>query len=360
MPYFNQGEDVYLLWGTGMKKITVLGMLCLIPGFVGLNFAAINEPFLNGTFDSSLNGWSVSPEPNPDTEEEFIIWDEDTQSALLLPYVEEDSSGQPVDTNSVLSQAFLLPEDIVLLSFDLTMKIIGPGPETDIFTASVNDNILYQLTSAQVNTAAFNNDPHIISKLIDGDGILQFATYQVTVTTMISTYTNGNINLVFQLHNENADDCVSSVLIDNVQFLADSTPPEVDIGGALELWPPNHIYHTFTLSDFVSVTDDIDGEIDVDQQGRIISIYSDEPEDVNGNGDGSSVDDIVIIDDSTFKVRAERQGASNGRVYGICFQVEDNNGNSTQTTFYLGTPHDQSGDPPVDDGQSSGYTVEHT
>ncbi len=67
-------------------------------------------------------------------------------------------------------------------------------------------------------------------------------------------------------------------------------------------------------------------------------------------GDGNTVNDIVIMDHSTFKLRAERQGGGDGRVYGISFRVTDGAGNTTEATCYAGVPHDQSGQAPVDSG----------
>ncbi len=84
--------------------------------------------------------------------------------------------------------------------------------------------------------------------------------------------------------------------------------------------------------------------MDVNQRGKIISISSDEAEDSAGNssgtGDGSTVDDMVIVDDHTVKLRAERHGGGHGRVYGITVEVSDLSGNSSTKVFCVGTPHD--------------------
>ncbi len=135
----------------------------------------------------------------------------------------------------------------------------------------------------------------------------------------------------------------------------DTTPPVVEVGDLIEMWPPNHTYRTFDLSDCIlSIEDACDGPLDVGS-ATILSIYSDEPEDADG--DGHTFDDIVILGPTSFKVRKERQGRGNGRVYGITFEVFDAAGNGTEATCFVGVPHDQAGDPPVDDGPGSGYTV---
>lgn len=139
--------------------------------------------------------------------------------------------------------------------------------------------------------------------------------------------------------------------------VVDTTPPVITVGDPLELWPPNHKYAEFKLSDLVSIEDACEGLLDVDAVGEIVSIYSDEPEDAKGNGDGNTTDDIVILGPTTFQVRAEREGTGNGRVYGISFVVTDAAGNQTTGTAFVQVPHDQSGDAAVDDGPGAGYTV---
>lgn len=125
----------------------------------------------------------------------------------------------------------------------------------------------------------------------------------------------------------------------------------------VELWPPNHKYHTVSLDDCVAaVYDACDTGIDVVSAGQIVAVYSDEPE--NATGDGNTTDDIEIIDNSTLRVRVERRGMEDGRVYGVDFTVMDASGNTTAATCHVGVPHDQSGAPPVDSGANSGYAVE--
>jgi hypothetical protein len=138
----------------------------------------------------------------------------------------------------------------------------------------------------------------------------------------------------------------------------DTIPPEVTVADVLEIWPPNHKYSTFNLSDCVVRVEDACGDLlDVDEAGTIVSIYSDEPEDAPGGGDGKTVDDIVILGPSAFKVRDERQGGGNGRIYGVTFEISDTAGNVATATCYIGVPHDKSGKQPADEGPAAGYTI---
>ena len=70
----------------------------------------------------------------------------------------------------------------------------------------------------------------------------------------------------------------------------------------------------------MNIDDCLQSSIPAARFTRLIRITSDEPDD--DTGDGSSCNDIVIFSDSTFAVRAERNGAGDGRVYSalIVFQ----------------------------------------
>jgi cysteine-rich repeat protein len=139
--------------------------------------------------------------------------------------------------------------------------------------------------------------------------------------------------------------------------VVDSTPPVLVIRPTDTIWPPNHKMRSFQLSDCAVIEDTCDGTLDINTSGAITSIYSDEPEDEQGNGDGHTHDDIVITGNSSFELRAERQGAGNGRVYGVNFTVTDRAGNQISSTCRFAVPHDQSGRPATDDGQGAGYVV---
>ena len=140
-------------------------------------------------------------------------------------------------------------------------------------------------------------------------------------------------------------------------LIVDGTPPEITlIDDPIVLWPPDHKYHTIDLADFiVSVIDNKFG--DLFAEVVIISVSSDEPE--NGEGDGNTYDDIVIIDAQTVKLRAERQGNKDGRVYTINFQVSDPLDNTASASFQIHVPTNKK-DTAVDSGAAEGYIVYFT
>ncbi|MHB8103680.1 MAG: PKD domain-containing protein [Methanosarcina sp.] len=141
----------------------------------------------------------------------------------------------------------------------------------------------------------------------------------------------------------------------------DTTAPTITTSGKpVVLWPPNHKYHTVSISDFVSSVKDIcDASVGVDKI-VITSVSSDEPEEALGEGDGNTTEDIVIKSPQTIDLRAERQGDGNGRVYTINYKVTDASGNTATGSSQVWVPHDQgNGDIAVDDGAAAGYTANY-
>ena len=161
------------------------------------------------------------------------------------------------------------------------------------------------------------------------------------------------------------DDCGLTSTCTSTFTIVDTTAPTIHVADMILLWPPNHRYVSLALSDCVAVEDACAGPIDADAAGRIVSIYSDEPEDAKGEGDGHTTGDIVILGPTAFQLRVERDGGTrgriaqggNGRVYGVEFQVTDLAGNVTRGICRFGVPHDQSGPAPIDDGPAAGYVV---
>ncbi|MDO9302541.1 MAG: ExeM/NucH family extracellular endonuclease [Anaerolineales bacterium] len=96
------------------------------------------------------------------------------------------------------------------------------------------------------------------------------------------------------------------------------------------LWAPNHKYATIEAS--------FDATLDVETI-TLISITSNEPD--NGQGDGDKANDIVIIDNDTFNLRAERSGGGEGRIYTITYQATNTCGNTVIATATVTVPHNQ-------------------
>ena len=96
------------------------------------------------------------------------------------------------------------------------------------------------------------------------------------------------------------------------------------------LWPPNHRYVTVQAT--VTASDNYDPSPEVD----LLSVTSNEPD--NGPDDGNTTEDIAIVDDDTFRLRAERQESGTGRIYTITYRATDDCGNSTTRSATVRVP----------------------
>ncbi len=137
------------------------------------------------------------------------------------------------------------------------------------------------------------------------------------------------------------------IFCETTLIVQDTLDPE-PVEEPVELWPPNHKWHTITGADCVK--DLCDGD---DLQVTFSYATSDEP--VNDKGDGNTEPDIILECDRV-QLRAERQGPSNGRVYKLGYKAVDDSGKTVEDVCTVVVPHDQSGREAIDDGPA--YTLE--
>ncbi len=98
------------------------------------------------------------------------------------------------------------------------------------------------------------------------------------------------------------------------------------------LWPPNHKMHLVTVN--YNSSDNCAGVINC-----ALTVTSNEA--VNGNGDGNTAPDWVVVNDHQVMLRAERSGKGNGRIYTIKATCTDAAGNSTSSTTTVSVAHDK-------------------
>ncbi len=120
----------------------------------------------------------------------------------------------------------------------------------------------------------------------------------------------------------------------------------------IQLWPPNHKFHSISVADCVQATDACNGEL----TGEFIWASSDEP--VDDKGDGHHAPDIMIDDCEHVSVRAERAGPKDGRVYKLGVRVVDASGLATESECLIIVDHDQRGVQGADDGESYRITFD--
>jgi uncharacterized repeat protein (TIGR01451 family) len=120
------------------------------------------------------------------------------------------------------------------------------------------------------------------------------------------------------------------------------------------IWPPNHKYHKIKVTNFVSgVSESCDTTLGINSV-VIEQVTSDEAE--NAPGSGNTLNDIVIAcNRKSVRLRAERIGGGNGRVYTITFKVTDASGNVGRVSVKVFVPKNEDSNSAVDDGPH--YTV---
>jgi hypothetical protein len=216
-------------------------------------------------------------------------------------------------------------------------------------TTDPSDQTVCQGTDAHFSTVASGTGPFSYAWTLDGNpvggnspnvtiptGMLSVGNHTVTVTT------TGACNSATQ----------TAILT-----VSSGTPVITLSTTSVTMWPPNHTYQTFNITDFVaSASSSCDSSVDINDV-VIQKVSSDELEENPLGADGNTLNDIVIAPDcKSVQLRRERDGNLNGRVYTITFKVTDSFGNSTTATVKVFVPKSNNSTA-VDDGPSAGYTV---
>ena len=101
------------------------------------------------------------------------------------------------------------------------------------------------------------------------------------------------------------------------------------------LWPPNHKLRTIALSG----ASDPDG---TPVAITITGVTQDEP--IDGRGDGKTSPDVVLGPAAgQVRLRAERAGGGDGRVYTVAYTATDPSGASCSGSVTVSVPHDRGG-----------------
>ena len=111
------------------------------------------------------------------------------------------------------------------------------------------------------------------------------------------------------------------------------------------LWPPNHRLVPVTIS---GVTDPNGDPVTINVTG----VTQDEPTNGLGDGDTGPADAVITPNSATVRLRAERSGTGDGRVYVISFTGTDPSGASCSGKLSVTVRHDQKpGHAAIDSGQ---------
>ncbi|MCV0392993.1 MAG: VWA domain-containing protein [Nitrosopumilus sp.] len=217
-------------------------------------------------------------------------------------------NGAPIADPQFVSIDEDTPKDIVLT---------GSDPNGDVLTFTIDTNPMFgTLSDFNANTGQVKYTP---DENFWGFDSFTFTVNDGTLTSILATV--------------------------DIEVIAVNDPPTCDDATAsvVSLWPPNHKFSDVTVN---MSTTDVDGDSVL---VMISSIFQDEP--VDGTGSGDTAPDAEFSDDDmlSVKLRAERSGNENGRVYTISVIADDGHGGSCTGQVLVGVPHDKK-DIPFNDG----------
>ncbi len=228
--------------------------------------------------------------------------------------------GQHIVTLNATDEAGNIGSDSVTVQIiDTTPPVVYAGPDLTV----------EQESHAGTQVTLFGNATDICSTTLtytwSENGVILGTEQNLTYTFNLGTHT-----VAF-----NATDLSGNVGSDTVIVtVMDTTPPQINVTATLStLWPPNHKYVEVKTN--VTAYDICDPSPTI----TLVSITSNEPD--NGKGDGNTTNDIIIIDDFTFRLRAERCGTGSGRNYTITYKATDASGNYVIASITIEVPHNQ-------------------
>lgn len=214
-----------------------------------------------------------------------------------------------IDVNSTGSHFFIADGS------NRRVRRVGRESGSQPPTALCTDLVLFAsdecLADASVDGGSFDPDggPITITQLPPGPYSLG-----LTVVTLVVTDDQGAEN-----------SCMTTILV------RDTTPPDLQVAVTpVALWPPDH--RMVDIDVLVTATDNC-GSPAVE----LIAVESNE--DADNDIQGAAIG----TPDNQFKLRAERMGAGDGRLYSATYRAVDSSGNSATATAFISVPHDQGG-----------------
>jgi hypothetical protein len=239
-------------------------------------------------------------------------------------------------TNTILIHTFNLGSHVVTLnatdqagnigSATVTVEIIDTIPPV---VDAGSDMTVEQESHAGTQVTLYGNATDICSTQFSftwsENGVVLGRDQNLTYTFNLGAHTV-TLNATDMAGNTGSDDVTVNVV--------DTTPPQINATASISvLWPPNHKYVEVKVN---ATAFDV---CDPSPKITLVSITSNEPD--NGIGDGNTVNDIVVINDFTFNIRAERSGTGTGRIYTITYKATDVSGNFAMVSVTIDVPHNQ-------------------
>jgi hypothetical protein len=228
----------------------------------------------------------------------------------------------PVGVNTVTCTATDAGGNHASCSFTVTVE--DTQSPTIVCPANLTVSNTAGQCSAIVNlgvAAASDNCPGATVVGVRSDGLALNAPYPVGTTTIIWTARDAAGNQA---------SCTQTIVVNDTQgpsITGAAASPSV-------LWPPNHKMVDVTIN--YSVTDNCTPSAAINCN---LTVSSNEPPSPPGTPQSSA--DWTVIDAHHLKLRSDRLGTGNGRVYTITITCTDSHGRTSTQTVTVTVPHDQ-------------------
>jgi hypothetical protein len=242
-----------------------------------------------------------------------------------------NGSFDPDGDSITISQSPPGPYSLGMTTVTLTVEDDDGVTDTCTATVTVVDNTPPSLSCPAAVTVGTNNGCTYVGPIgsatatdnCDGSVTISNnapASFPLgsTIVTWKATDDAGNMNT-----------CAQSVTV------RDTTAPTVSSSVIQStLWPPNHNLVNVGLS--VSAADQCDANLSIN-----VTVFGDE-DDEEPTGDGTHSPDAKDIAPSTLRVRSERKGDADGRVYLLVVKASDDAGNMGVACSTVVVPRSQS------------------
>lgn len=270
-----------------------------------------------------------------------------------------DLGGRVTITNGSNTSTLTITGTVASDSDTYTVEATGEcNTATQSATLTVNaathttdpaDQTVCQGTDAHFSTTASGTGPFSYAWTLDA---APFNGNSSSITVPTGSLSPGNHTVTVTTTGACGSETQTAILTVN-----NGTPVITLSSTSATMWPPNHQYQTFNVTDFVaSASSSCDSSVDINDV-VIQKVSSDELEENPAGADGNTLNDILIAANcKSVQLRRERDGGLNGRVYTITFKVTDSFGNSTTATVKVSVPVNNNGTA-VDNGAAAGYTV---
>jgi hypothetical protein len=276
---------------------------------VVLNGTATNTVSTRFNFTWSENGMLLKAEANV------------TDTSLIYTF----NLGTHMVTLNATDEAGNTGSDTVMVTIvDTIPPVVDAGPDLTVEQEShAGTQVVLNGTATDICSTRFNFT-------WSENGVVLATMTNATDATLTYTFNLGTHVVML-----NATDMAGNAASDSATVtVIDTTPPEINGTATPEmLWSPDHKYVEVHVN--VTVYDACDPSPTL----TFVSITSNEPD--NGIGDGNTVNDVVIINDFTFNLRAERSGTGSGRIYTITYSAIDVSGNTATASVTVEVPHNQ-------------------